>query len=115
MGQCILQPPMDKERVAEMGEWLARKVTVSGDAWDASSVDLAVAGLGWIGIGVKGTAVLQAWTYEGVAVTTHEAMVFDMAREFEKPGFTAVKSSGKAKKKSSGKETAKNDRVKEVV
>ncbi|CAM6021015.1 unnamed protein product [Sphagnum balticum] len=110
-----LKPPMDKERVAEMGEWLARKVTVSGDAWDASSVDLAVAGLGWIGIGVKGTAVLQAWTYEGVAVTTHEAMVFDMAREFEKPGFTAVKSSGKAKKKSSGKETAKNDRVKEVV
>ncbi|CAK9857583.1 unnamed protein product [Sphagnum jensenii] len=110
-----LKPPMDKERVAEMGEWLARKVTVSGDAWDASSVDLAVAGLGWIGIGVKGTAVLQAWTYEGVAVTTHEAMVFDMAREFEKPGFTAVKSPGKAKKKSSGKETAKNDRVKEVV
>lgn len=110
-----LKPPMDKERVAEMGEWLARKVTVSGDAWDASSVDLAVAGLGWIGIGVKGTAVLQAWTYEGVAVTTHEAMVFDMAREFEKPGFTAMKSPGKAKKKSSGKETAKNDRVKEVV
>jgi ribosome biogenesis GTPase A len=110
-----LKPPMDKERVAEMGEWLARKVTVLGDAWDASSVDLAVAGLGWIGIGVKGTAVLQAWTYEGVAVTTHEAMVFDMAREFEKPGFTAVKSPGKAKKKSSGKETAKNDRVKEVV
>lgn len=73
---------------------------MTGDSWEQSSVDVAVAGLGWVGIGVKGTAVLQAWTYEGVAVTTHEAMVYDMAAIFEKPGFTAMKSPSKGNKKS---------------
>ncbi|KAG0565571.1 hypothetical protein KC19_8G200700 [Ceratodon purpureus] len=87
-----LKPPADKERAAEIGRWVPRRVTVTGDSWEHSSVDVAVAGLGWVGIGVKGTAILQAWTYEGVAVTTHEAMVYDMAAIFEKPGFTAVKS-----------------------
>lgn len=75
-------------------------MTVTGDSWEQSSVDIAVAGLGWVGIGVKGTAVLMAWTYEGVAVTTHEAMVFDMAAIFEKPGFSAQKLLTKGGKKS---------------
>lgn len=104
---------MDKERAAEIGRWVARSVSVTGNSWDISSVDVAVAGLGWVGIGVKGTAGLQAWTYEGVAVTTHEAMVYDMAHIFEKPGFTAMKAPSKSGKKSNDK--AKGDRVKEMV
>lgn len=100
-----LAPPVDKERAAEIGRWVARRVTVTGDSWEHSSVDVAVAGLGWVGIGVKGIAVLQAWTYEGVQVTTHEAMVFDMAAIFEKPGFTAMKSPNKGDKKSKGQKS----------
>jgi hypothetical protein len=107
-----MQPPMDKERAAEIGRWAPRKVTVSGDSWEVSSVDVAVAGLGWIAIGVKGTAVLQAWTYEGIAVTTHEAMVYDMAAIFERPGFTAVKAPSKGDKKSNDKAKV---RMKEAV
>ena len=44
------------------------------------------AGLGWVGIGVDGTAELRAWTHQGVAVTVREALLPDLASELEKPG-----------------------------
>jgi hypothetical protein len=45
------------------------------------------AGLGWVGVGVKGWADLRVWTHKGVAITTHAALVPDYARDFERPGF----------------------------
>ncbi|KAH7435574.1 hypothetical protein KP509_06G070100 [Ceratopteris richardii] len=85
-----LQPPLNKERMKELGPWVETPLTVSGDTWDRSSVDIAIAGLGWFGLGIKGTADLSVWTYEGVGITTRVALVPDMARYFEKAGFTAV-------------------------
>ena len=84
------------ERVAELGAWVSRTVTVNGASWASSSVDIAVAGAGWAAIGVDGAATLRVWTYPGVAVTARPALLPDMARELETPGFDFEKA-GKAR------------------
>lgn len=86
-----LQPPFNKERLEELGPRVRTPVSITGDSWDKSSVDIAVAGVGWFGIGINGTADIDVWTYDGVAITTRKALVPDMALTFEKAGFTAVK------------------------
>ncbi|CAI5486946.1 unnamed protein product [Closterium sp. Naga37s-1] len=83
-----LQPPAEASRMADLGMWLPRSVTVEGTRWDQSSADVAVAGLGWVAVGIKGSAKLKVWTFEGVGVTVREAMVFDYAPVFERPGFS---------------------------
>ena len=62
-------------------------VPVSGDSWNRSSVDVAVAGLGWVGVALKGTAKLRVWVPKGVAVTVRESLVPDLSRELGRPGF----------------------------
>ena len=62
-------------------------VPVSGDSWNRSSVDVAVAGLGWVGVARKGTAKLRVWVPKGVAVTVRESLVPDLSRELGRPGF----------------------------
>ena len=61
------------------------------------------AGLGWLGVGVAGEALLRVWTHAGVAVTTREALLPDYARDFERPGFSIrskpPKAAGKGKQK----------------
>ena len=54
------------------------------------SVVICHPGLGWISVGCKGQADFRLWTYSGVAVTTHDALVPDYAREFERPGFSSL-------------------------
>ena len=39
-----------------------------------------------MGVGLHGTAQLRVWTHKGVAVTTREALVPDLAPEMERPG-----------------------------
>lgn len=54
------------------------------------------AGLGWVGVGVGGDAELRVWAPPGVAVTTHDALVPDFARDLERPGFgVALTDAGK--------------------
>ncbi|EFJ17201.1 hypothetical protein SELMODRAFT_62387, partial [Selaginella moellendorffii] len=83
-----LKPPSSLKSWIEQGQFVSQKFRVHGDDWEASTVDIAVAGLGWVGLGLKGEAVIEVWTYEGVAVSTREALVYDYARIFETPGFT---------------------------
>ena len=90
----LRQPPSHPDRLEELGQWQPRTVQVAGTRWDQSSADVAIAGLGWVGVGLKGETSLRVWTYEGVAVTTREAMVLDYAAVFERPGFTAGKGGG---------------------
>jgi ribosome biogenesis GTPase A len=82
-----LKPPLGAERVPELGRWAARSVGVSGTSWTASSRDVVVAGAGWAAVAVDGQAQLRVWTYEGVAVTERDALLPDLARELETPGF----------------------------
>lgn len=62
-------------------------VPVAGDTWTASSTDVAIAGLGWISVGVKGNAGVRVWAPPGIAITVRKAMLPDYAKEFERPGF----------------------------
>lgn len=86
-----LQPPIGEDRVSEIGNWEEREVKVTGISWDVNSIDVAVAGLGWFSLGLKGEATLTLWTYDGVEVTLREPLVLDRARSLEKPGFLLPK------------------------
>nr|POF02089.1 gtp-binding protein brassinazole insensitive pale green 2, chloroplastic [Quercus suber] len=56
-------------------------------SWDVNSIDIAVAGLGWFSLGLKGEATLALWTYDGIEITLREPLVLDRAPFLERPGF----------------------------
>ena len=56
----------------------------------SNSCLLVLTGLGWIAIGCKGQADFRVSTFPGVAVTTHDSLVPDYAKEFERPGFSTL-------------------------
>lgn len=91
-----LQPPIGEDRVAELGKWTKKEFNVRGDKWDANSVDIAAAGLGWVAIGLKGEAKIGVWTYDGIDVVMRSSLVFERARVFEEAGFTVSKIVSKA-------------------
>lgn len=41
-------------------------------------------------MGVRGEARLRVWAPRGVAITTHDALVPDYAKELERPGFSSL-------------------------
>uniref|UniRef100_A0A0E0ERG2 Uncharacterized protein n=1 Tax=Oryza meridionalis TaxID=40149 RepID=A0A0E0ERG2_9ORYZ len=86
-----LQPPIGQQRVNELGKWVRKQFKVSGNSWDMNSRDIAIAGLGWFGIGLKGEAVLGLWTYDGVDVVSRSSLVHEKAAIFEEAGFTVSK------------------------
>ncbi len=86
------------------------EVSVTGDTWKESSVDVCIAGLGWLAVGVSGEARVTVWAPPGVAITTRDAIVPDFAKEFCKPGFDKLlqrANSSKGAKKGGGKKAAK--------
>lgn len=112
-----LQPPIGEDRVAELGKWERKKFKVSGNSWDASSVDIAVAGLGWVAVGLKGEAVLGVWTYDGVDVVSRSSLIPERARFFEEAGFTVsriVSQADSIHNKSKHERKEKQHRDKEV-
>uniref|UniRef100_A0A803MAM5 Uncharacterized protein n=1 Tax=Chenopodium quinoa TaxID=63459 RepID=A0A803MAM5_CHEQI len=82
-----LQPPVGADRLPEMGTWSEREFKVTGTSWDVNSSDLAVAGLGWLALGLKGEATLKLWTYDTVEVVLREPLALDRAPYLERPGF----------------------------
>ncbi|KDP21886.1 hypothetical protein JCGZ_03254 [Jatropha curcas] len=82
-----LQPPVGKDRASELGEWEGREIKVTGTSWDMNSIDIAVAGLGWLSLGLKGEATMTLWTYDGIEIALREPLVLDRAPFLERPGF----------------------------
>ncbi|KAJ7976700.1 GTP-binding protein BRASSINAZOLE INSENSITIVE PALE GREEN 2, chloroplastic [Quillaja saponaria] len=82
-----LQPPLGNHRAAEIGKWGEREVKVSGISWEVNSIDIAIAGLGWLSLGLKGEATLTLWTYDGLELTLREPLVLDRAHSLERSGF----------------------------
>lgn len=110
-----LQPPIGEKRSEELGLWVRREFRVSGNFWDSSSVDIAVAGVGWFAVGLKGEASLGVWTYDGIDVILRNSLIPDRARNFEVAGFTVSKIVSKADqtsnklKRQSGKKQKRSD------
>lgn len=88
-------------RLAAFPALVPTVVSVTGKSWLQSSVDVAIAGLGWVGVGCKGPAELRVWAPPRVAITTHDALVPDYARELERPGFGAALMDATSKAKAS--------------
>lgn len=82
-----MQPPVGVERASEIGRWEDREIKVSGSSWDVNSIDISVAGLGWLSLGLKGEATLTLWTFDGIEITLREPLVLDRAKFLERPGF----------------------------
>ena len=59
----MLVPPLGPEH--SLGALGPQRVTVEGSSWKESSTDIAIAGVGWLGIGVSGCASFDVWTHEG--------------------------------------------------
>lgn len=95
-----LQPPAGgKERFGKLPELELTEIDVIGNSWRESSVDVCVAGFGWVGVGVTGECKLRVWTFPSVEVSTREAMIPDFAKQFETPGFTKSLPQKKSNKK----------------
>lgn len=77
--------------MAELGDWKQRDIKVSGISWDVNIIDIAVSGLGWYSLGLKGEASVVLWTFDGVEVTQREPLVLDRAPFIERPGFLLPK------------------------
>ncbi|KAJ4845291.1 GTP-binding protein BRASSINAZOLE INSENSITIVE PALE GREEN 2, chloroplastic [Turnera subulata] len=86
-----LQPPVGEHRASELGKLEAREIKVTGTSWDVNSMDISVAGLGWISLGLKGEATLTFWAYNGIQVAFREPLVLDRAEFLERPGFLLPK------------------------
>ncbi|EPS69145.1 hypothetical protein M569_05621, partial [Genlisea aurea] len=82
-----LQPPIGEERAAELGRWVRKEIKATGRSWEVNSTDVAVAGLGWFSLGLKGEAGLSLWTFEGVGIAIREPLVLDRAGVLERGGF----------------------------
>ncbi|KAK1280561.1 hypothetical protein QJS04_geneDACA002900 [Acorus gramineus] len=91
-----LQPPIGQDRASELGEWKSKEFNISGISWDVNSVDMAVSGLGWFSLGLKGDANLTLWTFGDVEVTLRDPLVTDRARFLERPGFWLPKAISEA-------------------
>ncbi len=109
-----LAPPASLERLRALPPWAPRTIQVEGTAWDRSTVDVAIAGLGWVAVGVKGPARLRVWAPASVAVTSRPALIPDYAKDFCRPGMSVVlpaSASGGAGKKQGGVAAPKQARA----
>ena len=102
-----LSPPVsdgdDSSRLDMFPSLLPTDVEVEGVDWKKNSVDICIAGLGWIAVGVNGKASFKVWAPPGVAITTRSALIPDMAKEFCRPGFDTVLPQPRGKGKTSSK------------
>lgn len=108
-----LQPPVGEDRLPELGQWQQKEYKVSGISWDVNSIDIAVAGLGWLSLGLKGEATLALWTYDGIQVSLREPLVLDRAPFLERPGFLLPKAVSEAIGNQSKVEDAKRKKLEE--
>ncbi|KXZ56942.1 hypothetical protein GPECTOR_1g85 [Gonium pectorale] len=88
--QGLLCPPDSPERAAALPALQPSEVELEGSDWRRSTVDVALAGLGWVGVGCAGVARFRVWAPPGVAVTTHAALIPDYAEVFERPGLSTL-------------------------
>ncbi|KAM6592514.1 hypothetical protein CsatA_000217 [Cannabis sativa] len=93
---CWLQPPIGAERATEIGSLEGRDLKVSRTSWGTNSLDVSLAGLGWLSLGLKGEATLKLWTFDGIEITQREPLVLDRARFLERPGFWLPKAISEA-------------------
>mmetsp|Transcript_1792 Transcript_1792/g.5215 ORF Transcript_1792/g.5215 Transcript_1792/m.5215 type:complete len:701 (+) Transcript_1792:224-2326(+) len=100
-----LTPPLgDEKRIARLPELLPTDIAVEGKTFRESTTDIAIAGLGWIGVAVKGQSNFRVWAPLGVAVTTRESLAPDLAPDMQRPGFSSDSGASTSPGKSQGRQ-----------
>ena len=79
-----LYPPVDRE---DMPHLVPSEFLINGQGWKKSSEDVAIAGLGWVALGVSGQCKIRVWAPKSVLLYQREALMPDYAQEFERPGY----------------------------
>lgn len=96
-------PPLVNDETSNRMDYfpalLPTDVQVKGVGWSESSVDICIAGVGWLGVGANGTASFKVWAPPGISITTRTALIPDMAKEFCRPGFDTILPDRTGKKK----------------
>ena len=78
-----LLPPVSQD---DMPHLVPSEFLINGNTWKKSSEDIAIAGLGWIAVGVSGECKLRIWAPKSVLLYQREALMPDYAAHFERPG-----------------------------
>ncbi|KAL6785331.1 hypothetical protein ACKKBG_A03405 [Auxenochlorella protothecoides x Auxenochlorella symbiontica] len=84
-----LSPPTAKSGPT-FPELVPTTLHLQGSEWIRSTRDVAIAGLGWVGVGVSGAAELTVWTPPGVKVSVREPLARSLAKDMERPGLGAA-------------------------
>ena len=61
LGGQLFPPLGDRKRLARFPKLVNTVLQCSGDSWQLSSQDVAIAGLGWVAVTVSGLADLSVW------------------------------------------------------
>jgi len=80
-----LVPPLDPE--LSMPQLVSSDFLVQGNHWKRSSEDIAIAGLGWVSVGVSGQCEIRAWAPKSVLLFQRDALMPDYAKDLERPGY----------------------------
>lgn len=78
MTVCISLLPLSLHKDSSLGRCPDLSANLT-----ASSV---YTGLGWVAVGVSGTAHLRVWAPPGIAITTRSALIPDFNTQLERPG-----------------------------
>lgn len=100
-----LTPPLgNAARIAQLPQPVPTDICVTGDSFRGSGTDIAIAGMGWVGIAVDGTADLRVWALPGVAITTRSSLVPDLAADMQRPGFSSDSGASTTRGQSQGRQ-----------
>lgn len=75
----MLTPPLGIERLEQMGEWDHHDVEIEGTGWKEVAADIALTGLGWVGVTGPGVAKVRISVPKGVGVSVRPPLMpFDV-------------------------------------
>eukprot|EP00587_Corethron_hystrix_P001885 CAMPEP_0113302380 /NCGR_PEP_ID=MMETSP0010_2-20120614/3217_1 /TAXON_ID=216773 ORGANISM="Corethron hystrix, Strain 308" /NCGR_SAMPLE_ID=MMETSP0010_2 /ASSEMBLY_ACC=CAM_ASM_000155 /LENGTH=793 /DNA_ID=CAMNT_0000156161 /DNA_START=305 /DNA_END=2686 /DNA_ORIENTATION=+ /assembly_acc=CAM_ASM_000155 len=90
----LLTPPMDAERVAELGEFESHLLDIECFGWKEAAADVAIRGLGWIAVTGAGVAKVRVSVPKGTGISVRPPLMpFDVWET------TATFTGGKLKRK----------------
>lgn len=100
-----LTPPLgNATRIALLPQPTPTDICVAGNTFRESGTDVAIAGLGWVGIAVDGDMDLRVWALPGVAITTRSSLVPDLASDMQRPGFSSDSGASTVRGQSQGRQ-----------
>lgn len=71
----LLTPPMEPERLLDIGELETHRFTIEGVGWTDAACDIVLSGLGWVSFTGSGMLTFKVSVPKGVMVLKREALI----------------------------------------